>query len=87
MSDAQEGNGRVKAAVQEILLRKMDGKLDSLLKDHDLLVRLDMQVEQNKQDIAGLAKSVRDKDSRGRRESLVEMMIAAIIGASAWLRP
>ena len=87
MMDGNTGNGRIKAAVQETLLEQMDKKLDTLLEDHDLLVRLEIHVTNNRRDINQLAEKGRDRDKSRRRESLAEMFIAALIGGSAWLRP
>lgn len=87
MSDKpDDGDGRVTVAVLSTQLKQMDKKLDTLVADHDVVVRLTMQVEQNKQDISGLAKTMREKDNRGRREAFIEMLIAAIVGGSAWFK-
>ncbi len=76
---ADRPNERVTLAVLGARLEGMDQKLDTLVADHDALVRVGMQSKQNKSDIADLRKST-------RKETLVEMAIAALIGASAWLK-
>lgn len=89
MTDRLEdtGNGKVTTAVLSYQLKEIDKKLVILMSDHDTLVRMQVQVEQNKDDISGLADTARERDKARRKESLAEMFLAALIGASSWIRP
>jgi hypothetical protein len=96
MADAprESGDGRVTVAVLSTQLQEIDRKLVILMSDHDSLVRMQVRVEQNTTDIGRLAKkssdrdqASRDRDKARRRESLAEMVLAAVIGASSWIRP
>lgn len=78
-----DGNGRVTIALLGAKLDGIEKKLDMVVADHDILVRQGMQVTQNKDDIALLCTA----DRLRRRESFAEMVVAAIVGASAWLKP
>ncbi len=88
MTDQPQGSaGQVTIVdVLNVQLKEINRKLDFLLADHDSLIRLQVQVEQNKTDIGHLAKTGRERDKVRRRESFMEMLIAAAIGAGAWVK-
>ncbi len=88
MTDGQKANnGRVTVAVLGSQLKEIDRKLDSIVADHDILIRMQVRVEHNQKDIDRLGRKTRDLDKVRRREATIEMLAAALIGIGAWLRP
>ncbi len=88
MTDGQKANnGRATIAVFGSQLNEINRKLDSIVVDHDILIRMQVQVGQNQKDIDKLGEKTRILDKARRREATIEMLAAALIGIGAWLRP